>query len=171
MRSQKNKSFERWASLSSDEMKAALLRAADVLTVLPVSEGFYFPTKYFDSVDPPPYSIRVQRPMPFGITQYISIGFEKRHRTRFQVHFGSKESASPYGWKRAGALVWKGGSELDKYRWWGTKWWQPNSVAKFNRDVDRVALLIPQAIDFLETGIAGENVFSVPITGSLPDRP
>lgn len=160
LRTQRRKAFTRWAALADSEMESALLCAVDTLASVPLAAGFEYVEKAFDSIGVPPFAVSVERSPTFGVTDYICFGFDKRHRARFQIYFGSKETAHPHRWIRAGALVWKNGSELDQYKWWGAKWWQPNKVASFKKAVEQVAQLMPQVVHYLSTGLAGPDIFS-----------
>lgn len=156
----KIKAFERWSALANEEMKESLLRAAEILTSLPLEHGFQLENKAFDSSDPPPYALNLERHVASGETNFIYVGFDKHHRARFQVLFGTKGTSPPHPWIRAGALVWKTGSELQEYKWWGAKWWQPNKVKAFNSEVEKAAALMPQIFDYLSSGTTGSHIFA-----------
>lgn len=151
--------FEQWSSLASEDMRESLLRAAEVLTSLPLEHGFKLERKAFDSSDPPAYALNLERHLATGQTNFIYVGFDKYHRTRFQILFGTKGTSPPHRWIRAGALVWKNGSELQEYKWWGAKWWQPNKVKAFNREIGKAAELMPQVLDYLNSGTVGSHIF------------
>lgn len=143
-------------------MQSALLRAVEMLTAIPLQEGFQLADRAFDSSGPPPYAINLERALITGATDYIYIGFDKHHRLRFHVLFGSKATDHPHRWIRAGSLVWKNGSELEKFGRWGARWWQPNKLSAFADGVGRATKLMPQVIEFLDAGAAGPNIFVNP---------
>ncbi|WP_157515112.1 hypothetical protein [Luteimonas abyssi] len=151
------RSFERWSALGGG-MEQSLIRSAIVLTSIPLENGFRLERKAFDSIDPPAYALNLERHLPSGKTDFIYIGFDKYYRKRFQILFGTKETNPPHEWVRAGALVWKSMGELQRYKWWGAKWWQINKVDAFEYNVKKALDKIPQVLEYLDSGIAGPHV-------------
>lgn len=150
--------FERWSSLGGAKMRAELLRAAETLTSIAVEHGFEVKSKAFDSSDPPPYALNLEKNLPTGETNFIYIGFDKHHRARFQVLFGTKGTPPPHHWVRSGVLVCKQGGALHEHRWWGPKWWQPNKVKVFRDQALEAAKLTPQILEYLSKGVAGSHI-------------
>jgi len=142
-----------------DEISSELVRALQVL--LPVLEryGFRWLEKSFDTGQLPANIVNLERSPDSGAVDYVLLVFDKNRRRRFQIIFGKKGKDSPYPWIRAGALVWKSGSELLKYKWWGPRWWEINKSLAFASVVNQVAELFPQVDLFLANGVIGVNVF------------
>ena len=151
--------FNRWSSLGGAEMRAELLRAAESLTSIPIEHGFEIRSEAFDSSDPPPYALNLERNLPTGVTDFIYIGFDKHHRARFQILFGTKETPPPHHWVRSGVLVCKKESGLHEHSWWGAKWWHPKKVKVFRDQALEAAKLTPQILEYLDKGTAGSHIF------------
>lgn len=155
--------FARWVKVGPTSCEHVLLEAAARLREPFEAAGFRLVEKTFDGSWTPAHSLNLERSDASGVVDYIVITFDKRHLLRFQIIFGSKEVRAPYRWIRSGALVWRSGSELDKHKWWGAKLWHMNKPQALAHAVTEVASLVPQALRFLASGEAGENVHSVQI--------
>lgn len=152
------RAFRRWLKAGPVDVGDAVLGAVACLREPLEDVGFRLAEKPFDGSGAPAYSLNLERSDASGIKDYVVITFDKWRRLRFQVIFGSKEAAPSHNWVKSGALVWKFGSELDKHKWWGTKWWNVNKSEALASAVDEVMPLFPQVLRFLATGEAGANV-------------
>ena len=141
-------------------MEQALLGAASSLLAPLESGGFQWVENAFDVGAVPAHSLNLERSGASDSIDFVLIIFDKRRHLRFQVLFGSKRATAPYPWIRSGALVWKQGSELVKYKWWGAKWWHLDKVESLSLAAIRTASLMPQVFRFLSSGEVGENVYS-----------
>lgn len=139
-------------------MKVELLRAAETLMSIPVEHGFEVQTKAFDGSDPPPYALNLERRLPTGETDFIYIGFDKHHRARFQILFGTKATTSPHHWVKSAVLVRQKGSGRHERRWWEAKWWQANKIRVFRDQTLEAASMTAQILEYLSNGIAGPNI-------------
>lgn len=163
------RSFSRWISRGHPEISKEFVGALEVL--LPVLEryGFRWVEKAFDTDQMPANIVNLERYPESDIIDYVLLVFDKERQRRFQLLFGKKGKVPPHPWIRAGALVWKTGSELLKYKWWGPAWWEINKSAAFGNVVNHVAELLPQVDLFLVNGATGPNVFKSSIPKDRQD--
>jgi hypothetical protein len=153
------KGFRRWASTASEKHVAALEYAVASLVPHLESAGFLWTDRTFDCGGAPAHTINLEREVVQGRVDFVQLIFDKHHRARLQVLFGSKEKAPPHRWVRSGALVWKKESASVEYKWWGARWWHVDKDAALMNAVNAVAALLPQLLRFLADGMAGDNVW------------
>jgi hypothetical protein len=108
----------------------------------------------------PEHSVKLERVRAEGETDFVLFVFDKYRRAQFQALLGTKRSAPPHAWVRAGALVWKKQSEDIKFKWWGARWWQLDKLAALEAAVVQVHRLLPQAVDFLSGGPPGSSIWT-----------
>jgi len=167
---QELRAFIRWASLGGEPRKRLLLAAVEQLSAIPLREGFNYKGRAFDSSGPPAYAVNLERASAHGTTDYIHIGFDKRHHLRFSVLFGSKETSPPHAWVRAGSLVWKKGLDDVKYKVWGARWWHAVKTKAFSDSVLQSSELMQQVVRYLDSGDVGDHVeVSMPAANPASD--
>lgn len=162
----RGKGFSRWAATATTKRAKTLEHAVVVLVPQLESAGFRWVDKSFDCGIVPAHTINLEREVVPGRVDYVQLNFDKRQRARFQVLFGSKEKEPPHRWVRSGALVWKKKSESVEYKWWGARWWQVDREAALVQAINTVAVLLPQLLNFLSEGVAGQNVWAVTLNSS-----
>jgi hypothetical protein len=155
----RGRGFRSWASTADQTRVLTLERAVASLVPQLESAGFLWVDKSFDCGSVPVHTVNLEREVVPGRIDYVQIIFDKRHRARFQLMFGSKEKAPPHRWVRSGALVCKKKSESVEYKWWGARWWNLDKEAALVNAVDAAASLLPQLLQFLSDGVAGNNVW------------
>lgn len=150
--------FVRWASLADADMRDAVLSASERICAKLIESGFSPNSVPFDGSGLPAHAINLNRAHDAEHFEYVVVSFEKRHSAQVQLFFGVKGMTPPHSWVRAGSLVWKPGSELQKHKWWGAKWWTIGKVAALNSAAIRVESLVPQVVEFLSSGHVGTNI-------------
>lgn len=105
----------------------------------------------------PPGTINLEREVVAGQMEFVQIIFDKYHRARFQVNFGSRHKDAPHEWISAGSLVWRR-DESVRFKWWGAKWWTMRRLRAMKRATERVVLLMPEVGAFLADGVEGPNI-------------
>lgn len=151
--------FRKWAATANQDRVMTLARVVTSLVPQLERAGFQWVDKSFDCGSVPANTINLEREVVPGRVDYVQLIFDKRHRARFQLIFGSKEGVPPHRWVRSGALVWKKDSESVEYKWWGARWWQLDKEAALAIAADVIASLLPQLLRFLSDGVAGTNVW------------
>lgn len=170
--SKRSKGFSRWAAMGEKDREQQLMRAALLFISLLETVDFKLVDRYFYGGSIQANSIRLERDNINGQMDFINIIFDKYRRARFQVAGGTKDNEPPHRWIRGGALVWKKKNELMKYQWWGARWWHFDKNAALERAIENVAVLLPQLVDYLSSGVAGPNVWPSKIlrkSGSEPN--
>lgn len=117
-----------------------------------------------DVIDP--NELHFERSYGFSIA-YITFRFEKYDLPRFQVTCGRCEIQTPHKFIRAAKVV---ASAREQIHFWGKPWWLPDfmwSAARATREVDVVCVILPQVVEFLESGSVGGNLCVRQIS---PDR-
>lgn len=166
----RGKGFRRWAATSSKKHAISLEHAVASLVPQLESAGFLWVDKSFDCGVVPAHTINLEREVAAGRVDYVQLVFDKRQRARFQILFGSKEKEPPHRWVRAGALVWTQ-SESITHKWWGARWWHLDREAALVGAVDVVAALLPQLLQFLSDGKAGDNVWASTLNNHASGQP
>lgn len=136
-----------------------LLRAVTLFVPPLEAAGFKCIDRWFDGGVVQANSINMEREHANGRADFVTIIFDRYRRAQFQVSAGTKEKEPPHLWVRAGALVWKKKNETMKYKWWGARWWHFDKNTALDRAIEKAASLLPQLIDYLSNGVAGENVW------------
>ena len=121
--------------------------------------GFKLTEACFDGGVAPENTINYERERSGGQVDFVMTIFDKLHRPKFQVVFGCKEFEPPHKWLLAGSLVWKQESELQKFKWWGPRWWHAHKHKILALEIERVATLLPEVSNFLAGEAAGANIW------------
>lgn len=166
----RGKGFRRWAATASEKRALSLEHAVASLVPQLEGAGFQWVDKSFDCGAVPAHTINLEREVAPSQIDYVQLVFDKRQRARFQVLFGSKEKEPPHRWVRAGALVWKK-SESVEYKWWGARWWHLDREAALVGAVDAIGAMIPQLLQFLADGAAGDNVWASTVKDHAGGQP
>lgn len=88
----------------------------------------------------------------------IYIFFDKYGRAKFQIAFNRKNLNLPNEFVPSRHLV-KSSSQY--YFWWGKPWWFPMSFwseSNSIKTIDEIMSLLPQILEFLESGTRGKNI-------------
>lgn len=88
----------------------------------------------------------------------IYIFFDKYGGAKFQIAFNRKDLNLQNEFVPSSHLV-KSSSQY--YFWWGKPWWFPMSFwssSNSKKTIDEIMPLLPQILEFLESGIRGKNI-------------
>lgn len=151
------KAFLRWCAKGDASYQSAISYALE--TLLPVVEeaGFKWVEKSPDGFKTPSFMIDLERPKPKGIER-ININFDKYKKLNFSVTGTISEKSTPYRRIVISRIV-KYKSEFAKASIWGASIFSLNKRRVFKKEADRVAKLLPQLINFLDTGNVGPNIY------------
>ena len=129
------------------------------------AEGFKAVRQEFDGKSAQPNAISLERVRGDEL-DFVRIIFDKFGRGRFKVISGTRLSAPPYNWVRAGDLV-RWSTDDDAAKWWGTSWWNLNKQQAVKAAAMKVARLLPQFLTFLSDGSVGRNVYQWPMENQV----
>lgn len=88
----------------------------------------------------------------------VDVSFAKYGEPKFQIGFSRREVSKPYKFIRSGCLVKK---PSQYYFFWGKPWWCPLSFWSESNSIkiiDEIMPLLPQILEFLESGVRGKNI-------------
>jgi len=88
----------------------------------------------------------------------LDVSFAKYGEPKFQIGFSRREENKPYKFIRTGCLVKK---SKQYYFFWGKPWWIPMSLwgeSNSKKTIDEIMSLLPQIVEFLESGTRGKNI-------------
>lgn len=101
--------------------------------------------------------IRLERKIS-DVIDSIYVGFAKHGATKFQIRISRRELDSPHEFIRDSCLV---KNSTQHYFLWGKPWWCPLSFWSESNSIkiiDKIMPLLPQVLEFLETGVRGKNI-------------
>ena len=130
-------------------------RLADLVLAELQGLGFSKVTRRFDGQRKSPQANRFEKLNDDHTCDWIKVQFCKYNGRKFQIVMGKTSTEAPYAPIRIGNLVHR---KSQLYCFWGARAWLPFRNLAFARASQRVTDILPQAIDFLETGKTGRNV-------------
>lgn len=101
--------------------------------------------------------IRLER-IVGNVIDSICVGFAKHGTAKFQIRISRRELNSPHEFIRDSCLVKKSNQ---RYFLWGKPWWHPLifwGESRSIKTVDEIMPLLPQILEFLESGTRGKNI-------------
>ena len=88
----------------------------------------------------------------------ISFNFNKYRKLKFTIAFTVSDPSADYARTVIGNLVPRKKEDCNQH-WWGASLISLNKQKAFKKDVDKVAKILPQVIDFFEVGTVGANIW------------
>jgi len=151
------KAFLRWSAKGDDDFQLIAAYAVNLLVPVMEKAGFKWVETSPDGFKTSHFMIDMERRTESGI-ECVTYNFDKYRKYKFSITCTVSESSSPFKRNVISRLV-KYKSELDKASWWGASKLSLNKEKSFKKEVDKVATLLPQILNFLSNGEIGPNIY------------
>ena len=128
-------------------------------SLLPIAEqaGFEWVDKSPNGYKNPSFYVEMSRSTELGY-ECISLNFNKYKKLKFTIAFTVSDPSKEYVRTAIGNLVPRKSKDYNQH-WWGVSLLSLNKQIAFKKDVDKVAKLFPQIIDFFVIGAVGLNIW------------
>ncbi len=151
--------FKRWQSKVCQQTR--FLSELSEQKIIPFFESIGFQRVDISLNDPERIvsmnSIELERVINDQIDS-LDVSFAKYGEPKFQIGFSRREASKPHKFIRSGCLVKK---SKQYYFFWGKPWWFPMSFwseSNSRKTIDEIMSLMPQILEFLESGARGKNI-------------
>lgn len=151
------KAFLRWCAKGDEEYQLAISYALETLLPMIERAGFEWVNKTPDGHKNPSFYIEMARSTERGY-ECVSFNFNKHKKLNFAVAFTISDPSAEYARTTIGGLVPRKSDDFNQH-WWGAALLSLNKEKAFKKNVDKVAKLLPQIIDFLAAGTVGANIW------------
>lgn len=151
------KAFLRWCAKGDADYQSAVSYALKFLLPMAEQAGFEWVDKSPDGYINPLFYVEMSRSTARGY-ECISFNFNKYRKMKFAIAFTISDPSKEYVRTAIGNLVPRKSKDYNQY-WWGASLLSLNKQKAFKKDVDKVAKLLPQVIDFLSDGKVGDNIW------------
>ena len=151
------KAFLRWCAKGDEEYQNAISYALDSLLPMAEQAGFEWIDKTPDGYKNPYFYVEMSRFTEHGY-ECVSFNFNKYKKLKFSISFTVSDPSADYVRTVIGQLVPRKKENYSQH-WWGASLISFNKQKAFKKDVDKVAKLLPQVIDFFTVGTIGQNIW------------
>ena len=151
------KAFLRWCAKGAEDYQRAVSYALETLLPMIEDTDFKWVDKTPDGHKNPSFYVEMARTTERGY-ECISFNFNKDKKLKFAVAFTISDPSAEYARTAIGGLVPRKSDDYNQF-WWGASLLSLNKEKTFKSNVDKVAKLIPQIIDFFATEAVGANIW------------
>ena len=151
------KAFLRWCAKGAEDYQRAVSYALETLLPMIEDTDFKWVDKTPDGHKNPSFYVEMSRFTEHGY-ECISFNFNKYRKLKFTIAFTVSDPSADYARTVIGNLVPRKKEDCNQH-WWGASLISLNKQKAFKKDVDKVAKILPQVIDFFEVGTVGANIW------------